>query len=141
MPTCVFKTDDVRRCIEHALNSTEWRMGWSEEPPAPALFFVHDQGVYLMSNGEPRDLIPIEGADTGQPTTYCAYAEHCDPSKDEDWWENASGLVGGDDFAETISVNRAFLNDCGRYEQLEVELTPTQLSVYFSKPRRVVQVS
>jgi hypothetical protein len=137
MPTCVFKTDDVRRCIEHALNSTEWRMGWSEEPPAPALFFVHDQGVYLMSNGQPKDIITVNGKED----THVAYAENCNPHVDEDWWDNSRDLVGGDDFAETISVNRAFLNDCGRYEQLEVELTPTQLSVYFSKPRRVVQVS
>lgn len=136
MPTCVFKTEDVQRCVEHALNSTEWRMGWSEAPPAPALFFVHDQGVYLMSNGEPRDLVTVDG----KSTTYCAYAETTDPSKDEDWWENASNLVGGDDFAETLLVTTDWRNNCARYKELHITLSAEAIDITFTKPRSVVHV-
>lgn len=133
MAKCVFKTDDVRRCVEHALNAPEWSMGWSEDPPAPRLFFVHDQGVYVMSNGTPRDLI------NDGNNTYVAYAANCNPNTDEDWWDNSRDLVGGDDFVETITVDRDFLVKCGRYEELEVEITPTEMGVYFNKPRRVVR--
>lgn len=135
MPKCIFKTDEVRRCAEHALNATEWGMGWSEDPPAPRLFFVHDQGVYLMSNGEPRDIITVDGKET----TYVAYAENCNPNVDENWWDNSRDLVGGDDFAETITADRDFLVKCGRYENLEIEITPTEIGVYFANPRRIVR--
>lgn len=133
MPKCIFKTDEVRRCVEHALNSTEWGMGWSEDPPAPRLFFVHDQGVYVMSNGNPRDLI------NDGNNTYVAYAADCNPNTDEDWWENSRALVGGDDFVETITVDRDFLVKCGQYEEMEVEITPTEMGVYFANPRRIVR--
>jgi hypothetical protein len=112
-------------------------MGWLEEAnPAPALFFVHDQGVYLMSNGEPRDIITADGKET----TYVAYAEHCNPKTDADWWDNARGLVGGDDFAETILINRTWLEKCGRYEELEINVNGSELSCTFVKPKRIVRV-
>jgi hypothetical protein len=55
MGTCVFKTGEVLRCVEHALLGTKWDMGWENKmTPGPALFFVHDQGVYVMSNATQR---------------------------------------------------------------------------------------
>lgn len=138
MPTCVFKTDDVRRCVEHALNSTAWRMGWlEEETPAPALFFVHDQGVYLMSNGEPRDIVTT---DETAETTYVAYAEHCNPKTDDEWWDNSRDLVGGDDFAETLPINSSWLTKCGKYEEIEITVTGTEITCAFVKPRAIVRV-
>lgn len=138
MPTCVFKTDDVRRCVEHALNATTWSMGWAEEEtPAPSLFFVHDHGVYLMSNGEPRDIV----TDENKETTYVAYAQHCNPRTDNEWWDNARELVGGDDFAETLPISRAWLDKCGRYEELEINVTGEEITCVFAKPRRIVRVS
>lgn len=132
MPTCVFKSDEVRRCVEHALNSTQWSMGWMEElRPVPGLFFVHDQGVYLMSNGEPRD---VEGNNS-----YVAYAEHCNPAVDAEWWDNARELVGGDDFAEVLPVNRDWLVKLGRYEELEITVTGSEISCTFAKPKRIVR--
>lgn len=135
MPTCVFKTDEVRRCVEHALNSTAWGMGWSDEPPAPRLFFVHDQGVYLMSNGDPKDMVTVNGREMA----YVAYAENCNPNVDEDWWDNSRDLVGGDDFAETIKADRDFLMKCDRYEEVHVDISATQIAVLFAKPKRIVR--
>lgn len=138
MPTCIFKTDDVRRCVEHALNSTTWSMGWAEEEqPVPALFFVHDHGVYLMSNGEPRDIVDVNGKEN----TYVAYAQHCNPHADNEWWDNARELVGGDDFAETLPISRMWLEKCGRYENLEIHVTGTEITCVFAVPKRIVRVS
>jgi hypothetical protein len=65
-------------------------MAFSTEKPQPGLLFVHDHGVYLMSNGEPRDLIMPPGKTT--PTAYTAYAAGCDPNKDEDCGKPAATL-------------------------------------------------
>lgn len=139
MPTCVFKTDEVRRCIEHALQSEAWGTTFAdaEETPRPGLFFVHDQGVYLMSNGNPGD---NASGDPDNFYAYVAYAEHCNPKTDEDWWHNACDLVGGDDFAELLPINQTWLEKCGKYEELEVTIRGDEISWAFVKPKRIVRV-
>lgn len=134
MPTCVFKTNDVRRCIEHALNSTNWEMAWedAEIQPAPALLFVHDSGVYVMSNGIPRDVL---NAGEKNERCYTAYAETTNPAEDEDWWQNSADLVGGDDFVEVIAITPQWLDDCNQYEEFFIETTDTQLSAGFRRRR------
>ena len=132
MPACVFKTAEVKRCIEHALKSTDWKMGWSKDAPAPALFFVHDEGVYLMSNGEPGDL-----KNRSELGLYAAYADGCDPDLNEDdWWDTSRALVGGDDFAEVIPVTAEELRACDEFEELHVVLTAEKFGAVFRKPRR-----
>lgn len=107
MGRLIFDVADVRRVVEHTLAAPEqsviadWskateRNGWTPayvKPEEPNVVLVHDKGVYLMSNGQPRDLVDEESA-------FCAYAKRCDPTKDTDWWEAARELVGGDDFGE-----------------------------------------
>lgn len=129
MGVCVFKTEEIKRCVQHALKSNDWRMGWSDEAPQPAILFVHDQGVYCMSNGKPADIVEGDSA-------FCAFAEGCDPKKNEDWWEESRFLVGGDDFGETILVNDEFLNSCELYSVMEIHLTETQMEVIFAQPRK-----
>lgn len=130
MPTCVFRTAEVRRCITHALHSPRWKMGYTgEEPAVPALFFVHDDGVYLMSNGDPADL-----KSPGELSCYAAYAEGCDPDKDAEYYETARYLVGGDDFAETLPITKDWLRSCDEFEELHVVLTADQLATVFRKP-------
>lgn len=131
MRACVFKTSEVKRCIAHALAAKDWKMGWSEDPPAPAMFFVHDDGVYLMSNGEPGDL-----KNKSEVGLYAAYAAGCDPDKNEDWWDVSRDLVGGDDFAEVIPVTAADLQACDEFEELHVVLNAEQFGAVFRKPKR-----
>lgn len=133
MGKCVFKTSEVKRCVEHALAAADFRMAFSSSPPGPGILFVHDQGVYIMSNGLPMD--EIKKPD-GKPHSYVAYAEDCNPDKDENWWENSRDLVGGDDFGEVFLVNKKWLEDLDAYEELEIEVTPEQLELYFAKPRK-----
>jgi len=109
MSKLIFEAADVRRVVEHSINApgqgeiADWaganeKNGFTPKtvvPEEPTITIVHDQGVYLMSNGRPRDVVEGE-------RSFVAYAKGCDPKKDEDWWDNARDLVGGDDFGEHV---------------------------------------
>jgi hypothetical protein len=99
METLRFNPDDVRRVWEHSKASKYWRKVWGEEQHEPYLLLVHDQGVYLMSPGIPH----LEKSEEEPESSWVAYAEGCSPA-DEGWWETSRGLVGGDDFAEELSI-------------------------------------
>lgn len=88
MSKLVFKASDVKRLVEHAF-TTEGQ-----------LVLAHDQGVYLMSNGQPLDKID----DT---KNFVVYAEGCNPEVSAEWYETAHGLVGGDDFAAELPFKEA----------------------------------
>ena len=62
MPVHRFKAEDVRRVVEHSIAAPKQSEQVVEYVPhttkpiaAPAVLLVHDQGVYLVSNGKPRD--------------------------------------------------------------------------------------
>jgi len=94
-----FDGKDVARCFFHASQSTEHVKVYGFKKQA-GLLLVHDRGVYLMSTGLPGDK-----ADKDDPC-FVAYAEGCDPVKDEnEWMVNARHLVGGDDFTEMIPLS------------------------------------
>lgn len=130
MGVCKFKTSEVRRCVEHALQSKEWRMGYSEKSPQPAILFVHDDGVYCMSNGLPGDVV-------SEKCVFRAFAKGCDPNKDEDFYEEARFLVGGDDFGETFVVNPEWIKMCDLYEEMHVRVNTKSMSLTFKKPKKV----
>jgi hypothetical protein len=103
MKQLIFEADDVRRVIEHSINaSTQQGKTIGHDPKtgkaitepvsAPAVLLVHDEGLYLMSNGEPRDI--VSGV-----RSFVAYARGCHPFRDLEWRTNARELVGGDDFS------------------------------------------
>lgn len=102
MGTLVFDGAGVARCLDHATKSNKHRLAFGQDEAVPGLFLVHDQGVYLMSNGLPADK---EGLDPKSPMCFVVYARGCDPKKDQDWWERARDLVGGDDFAENLPAS------------------------------------
>ena len=115
-----FDADKVRRLIEHAKASTlhtasyeqayeilgdEWADGKvsaesiRDRVPA-ALHFVHDDGLYLMSNGYPT----LPGSEFGQASVSgVVYAEGYDP-RHGDVWDKCRDAVGGDDFVESIDI-------------------------------------
>lgn len=136
MSVCVFKTADVMRCVNHALKAKKWQMGMGNEDrmPGPGLFFVHDEGVYLMSNGEPGDALKEELG------LYVAYAENCNPKKDEDCWENSRDLVGGSDFSDLLEISPWWLDACSEFEELHIKVDPECLMTRFDSPRKVITV-
>jgi Protein of unknown function (DUF3085) len=106
MAKLIFTAADVKRVVEHSIAApTQGGIpDWSKVqggraamnvPAQPNVILVHDQGVYLMSNGEPRDIVM-------GTRSFCAYAKGCNPDKDEDWHETANRLVGGDDFGDHL---------------------------------------
>ena len=109
MPVLRFKAEDVRRVVEHSIAAPRQSdVAYTTKPvEAPAVLLVHEQGVYLMSNGQPRDIVGADAtgrkdAAKDEGRSFCAYAIGCHPEKDADWYETARGLVGGDDFVETL---------------------------------------
>ena len=148
MGICRFKTSELKPLIEHAKAATEFDMGYenmtdeecatvgfppitSRTPKGPALLFVHDQGVYLMSNGEPR-LLTEDGK-----SNHVVYAEGCNPSIGEfdDWYLTSKELVGGDDFVEILPIPDYWLSDCAVFETFEIDATGSLLLSSFTNTR------
>lgn len=138
MGRCVFKTSELRRCAEHAIRSQEFRSGYvfSSDTPtikSPGLLFVHDHGIYILSNGKPFDL--IEG---DSEKTYVAYAEHCNPTVNNDFWETSRDLVGGNDFVEFLPFGThpaAFLDNCDNFEEYIVDVSDDYIECSFAQPK------
>ena len=145
MPICRFKAADLKRSIVHALAATEFDMGHENmtdaefaqlgltpptdrTPVGPGLVFVHDRGVYLMSNGIPRDL------DAAQTGSHVVYAEHCNPNEDDEWYDNSRELVGGDDFAEVIRIPRSWVDACDQFETFEIVINSNTIDCGFVNP-------
>ena len=134
MSRLVFKADDLRRIVAHALAAPTHSEGYGGAKGDVVL--VHDQGVYMMSAGKPRDLIG-----EGSSSSYVAYAEGCDPGKDPAWWETARDLVGGDDFGQQAkAISEAI--DAGA-KTVAINMTQKRISLVAlrSKPRLGERVS
>lgn len=87
-----FDAATVKRLRDHAASSATHRTLYDEKT-GPGLWLVGDQGVYLMSNGDPG-LLSGEGS-----KNVVAYAKECDPTKLEfdEWWSAKQSTFGGDD--------------------------------------------
>ncbi len=107
MTKLTFKAADVRRVVEHALAASKHmsvRVSYAPdvtEDRGPQILLVHDDGVYLMSSGEPRDLDDQYSGPSEK--TFVAYAEGTDPRvAGFDHYHVARELVGGDDFVDYL---------------------------------------
>lgn len=93
MGKLVFNTEEVKRVVEHAINNQG------------QLLLVKDQGIYLMSDAKPADMI-----DEGKH--FVTYAEGCNPDTNEEWYDTAVNLAGGDDFGETLPFAEVIKQQC-----------------------------
>ena len=80
MPVLRFKAEDVRRVVEHSIAAPRQSdVAYTTKPvEAPAVLLVHEQGVYLMSNGKPRDIVGADATDRkdaakDEGRSFCAY--------------------------------------------------------------------
>jgi hypothetical protein len=133
-----FDPTGVRRVVNHMMNSKEWGMSYFEEGAArvglhrcdrPQLIFVHDQGIYLMSNGRPRDLI---SGDQESGKSFVVYADGHDPHRNPNFWDDARHAVGGDDFAEYIDLSPAQLEMISRPSFTGIKIKVTAKSLVIS---------
>ena len=127
----LFDAAGVMRCVRHTLAAKDWRPLFDGSGRAPGLHLVHDHGVYLMSNGFPRD------APDATSSSFVVYAELCDPSCDADWWDTSRALVGGDDFVDFVGVSADWLPQLAKSDKLYVVVSPDELVVTFSPPPAV----
>lgn len=83
------------------------------------LWFVKDQGVYLMAGTQKG----------GKPETVI-YARGYDPEKDDfdDWWDKARRNYGGDDFAETVELSAELVADVLNDKVTKLKVTVTELN-------------
>jgi hypothetical protein len=125
-----FNGKEVARCIDHASHSKECRLAYGEKKAVPALHLVHDQGVYIMSNGLPADKKHVRKK-SGR--CFVSYANGCHPKKNEFWWETSRDLAGGDDFVDSIPLSDFKATDIEDLRSdradLNIELTETQLRI------------
>jgi hypothetical protein len=90
--------------------------------PNASLFLVHDDGVYLLP-GSPS----MPGKREGMH--WITHAKDCNPTIDEDWWDNARSLVGGDDFGENITESIHVIRACVKDgKTFSIRVTPTSFS-------------
>jgi hypothetical protein len=87
----------VERLLDHAEAAPKHRALHQQGAAEPALWVVGDDGVYILSNGEP--ILPAN--DDGVTSLVC-YADECDPHRLEfsQWWEAKRASFGPDDGAE-----------------------------------------
>jgi len=131
MARLVFNMKEVERIFHHTLaqgSKGEFSMpyGLQDEEAKPGFFLVHDQGVYLMSNAKKRLLVD---PDNEKSSSVVAYAEGCNPDKDDDWYEAAVSLVGGDDFAEFIPLAWFSLARKKKVKKFVIKLTTKKISL------------
>jgi hypothetical protein len=92
-----------------------------DQHPNAGLAFVHDQGIYLMPT---RPSIPGQNR-----SNWVVYAKDCNPDTDEDWWENARNLVGGDDFGEDITTAIHVIRACVKEGKgFSIKVSPTSFA-------------
>ena len=86
----------VKAAYENAVNASSWRASYGDpDVTEPGLWFVKDEGIYLMSNASPFE----------ENKTPVVYADTFHPKVDQDVWERSREAVGGDDFSETLSAS------------------------------------
>lgn len=98
--TLVFPLAKVLAAAEHAAAADEHKLGYGETKTAPRLWWVKDDGTYLMSNGQD----PTDPRDTDGNLPHVVHADTWGPGTD------ARSILGGDDFRESINLTTP-LND------------------------------
>ena len=112
---------DVKALAEATMKATEFRVPYEGDKTTKDISFwlVKDQGVYVM----PSFKMPEGQTPSGEGLVF--YAEGHNPDKDavEDWW------VGGDDYAETIPLNKEMLAKLASGGDLKIKITQSYIEV------------
>lgn len=121
--------DTLKSIIGHSAAADKHSAPYGLGEPEPGLFLVKDSGIYLMSNADPGQR---REDDKGMVV---AYAEGYDPDKDEDVWEKARSVAGGDDFGEMLPLK--FFQDAvaNGAKILTVTFDGEQIALEYSKLR------
>ncbi|MFI5867131.1 DUF3085 domain-containing protein [Streptomyces sp. NPDC051546] len=99
--TLAFPLAQVLAAAEHAAAATEHKLGYGETEAAPRLWWVKDDGTYLMSNGKNPD----DRRDEDGPAPHVVHAHGWGPGTD------ARSILGGDDFRQSIELTTPVFED------------------------------
>jgi hypothetical protein len=128
-----FAAAPVSELIAHALAAPEHSKGYGDNGPGvPALVFVKDEGIYLMSSGIPGidcDGRPIPKATPRGHVHKQNKVVYADGFGEEASHEAMRAAVGGDDFAEYLPVDQRLADDLKRAVALVLDVTPRSVSV------------
>jgi hypothetical protein len=131
MTKLTFKNKDIVRCVEHACKASDHSRGFGDtSPPRPSLILVKDDGIYIMSNGKPNDIVDWGDGDR----SFVAYAKGYEADR-AGVWDLCRNAVGGDDFAEYIPLDTALCTDILEGSDLIIKITSSSLSVLTEKTR------
>jgi hypothetical protein len=132
-----FLRSDVEKLLKHALEAKTHSKQWGDEAPSkPQLMLVGDEGIYLMSNGEPR--LP----DPHKPeSNFVVYARECNPKKMsfDSWWSAKNRIFGGDDGAEYLDaadVQKALSTYPEKETHLIMQISASSISLVTFVPKK-----
>ena len=132
--TLVFDGLAVLDLLAHAKNAPKHTSPYGLTPnPGPGLMLVKDDGIYLMSNGDPG----LPGTDTVNKVVYAHGYEALPTTASIEEriarYDKVRDAVGGDDFAEFLPAKSlARLAADGR---LEIELAADKMSIFIVGPQ------
>ena len=112
----------LRALAQETLSHTQFHIPYEEKTtPKKSVFFVKDQGIYLMNaycknNGESK---------TGN---HVVYARGYNPKTNDNCWDDSYMAVGGDDFAESIELTESALHRVAHGGNIAIEITDTTMS-------------
>jgi len=106
-----FQRSIVLQIAAHARESARHKQSIDEryhcDPAQPALWLVNDNGIYLMSNGDPA-LLDMELPERPDGTRWnvCAHARECNPHlmPFEEWWRVMREACGTADHSQVIPL-------------------------------------
>ncbi|MBM9624148.1 DUF3085 domain-containing protein [Streptomyces zhihengii] len=101
--TLDFPLDKVLATAEHAASADQHKLGYEEKEAAPRLWWVKDDGTYLMSNGKD----PVGTRDEDGHPPHMVHATGWGPGTD------ARSILGGDDFRESLNLTTPLDDDGG----------------------------
>lgn len=96
-----FNPVDVQRIVAHTLAAAQQSEVYGLAVDEPSVLLVKDEGVYLMSNGNPPDLREHPGG--GNSPIFVTYADGFGPLTGDDAHGKVADALGdGSDFAEPL---------------------------------------
>lgn len=116
MAKLTFKNADILSIIKHAADNSE---------AGAAIMLVKDDGIYIMADTTPRQL-----KTEGEVGAVVAYAKGYNPKTDsDDVWEKCRNAVGGDDFAEGLTLGGEMVTAILEGADLSVNVTASSISM------------
>lgn len=133
MSKFVFEADAVLELLKHAKAAPQTVSPYGLTPnPGPGLMLVKDDGIYLMSNGEPA----LPGTDTVNKVVYArgyeALPVTATVEERMERYDKVRDAAGGDDFAELLPANS--LTGLASGGLLEIGLTADRMTIRILPP-------